>query len=47
VRRQDRTLISAEIVLAGSLNAKGEDDSRVATLAGVCAQFADERRLCF
>jgi P-type Mg2+ transporter len=37
------TLTSAEIVLAGSLNAKGEDDSRVATLAGVCAELAGDR----
>ncbi|MES1200377.1 MAG: magnesium-translocating P-type ATPase [Pseudomonadota bacterium] len=37
------TLTSAEIVLAGSLNAKGEHDPRVATLAGVCAELAGDR----
>jgi magnesium-transporting ATPase (P-type) len=37
------TLTSAEIVLAGSLNAKGEDDSRIAMLAGVCAELACDR----
>ena len=37
------TLTSAEIVLAGSLNAKGEADPRVAMLAGVCAELAGDR----
>ena len=37
------TLTSAEIVLAGSLNPKGEDDPRISTLAGVCAELAGDR----
>jgi Mg2+-importing ATPase len=37
------TLTSAEIVLAGSLNAKGEDDPRIAMLASVCAELAGDR----
>ncbi|GAA4473922.1 magnesium-translocating P-type ATPase [Gluconacetobacter asukensis] len=37
------TLTSAEIVLAGSLNASGEDDPHIATLAGRCAELAGDR----
>lgn len=37
------TLTSAEIVLAGSLDASGKDDPRVARLAGVCAELAGDR----
>ena len=37
------TLTSAEIVLAGSLNAKGEPDPRIAKLASVCAELAGDR----
>jgi Mg2+-importing ATPase len=37
------TLTSAEIVLAGSLDAKGEDDPRISNLAGVCAELAGDR----
>jgi magnesium-transporting ATPase (P-type) len=37
------TLTSAEIVLAGSLDAKGQNDPRVAELAGVCAALAGDR----
>ncbi len=37
------TLTSAEIVLAASLNAKGEPDPRVAQLAGICAELAGDR----
>jgi len=37
------TLTSAEIVLAGSLNANGEPDPRIAMLAGVCAELAGDR----
>lgn len=37
------TLTSAEIVLAGSLNANGEDDPYIATLAGRCAELAGDR----
>jgi P-type Mg2+ transporter len=37
------TLTSAEIVLAGSLDANGEDDPRIATLAGMCAELAGDR----
>ncbi|MBB2167005.1 magnesium-translocating P-type ATPase [Gluconacetobacter aggeris] len=37
------TLTSAEIVLAGSLNANGEDDPHIATLAGRCAELAGDR----
>ncbi len=36
------TLTSAEIVLASSLNAKGEDDPRISMLAGVCAELAGD-----
>jgi len=37
------TLTSAEIVLARSVNAKGEDDPRIARLAGLCAELAGDR----
>jgi Mg2+-importing ATPase len=37
------TLTSAEIVLAGSLNAKGEDEPRISMLAGLCAELAGDR----
>ncbi len=37
------TLTSAEIVLAGSLNAKCENDPHPAMLAGLCAELAGDR----
>jgi len=37
------TLTSAEIVLAGSLDADGKEDRRVAQLAGLCAELAGDR----
>ncbi|MBB2203929.1 magnesium-translocating P-type ATPase [Gluconacetobacter takamatsuzukensis] len=37
------TLTSAKIVLAGSLDAGGRDDPRIATLAGLCAALAGDR----
>lgn len=37
------TLTSAEIVLASSLNAKGQPDPQIARLAGICAELAGDR----
>ncbi|MFS3134144.1 magnesium-translocating P-type ATPase [Gluconacetobacter sacchari] len=37
------TLTSAEIVLAGSLDARGADDPHIAMLAGLCAALAGDR----
>jgi len=37
------TLTSAEIVLAGSLDPRGQPDPRIAVLAGICAELAGDR----